>query len=186
MGLRVIGGSFKGKKLISIKGRITRPTSDRLREAIFNILSFRVQDSVVLDLFSGTGALGIEAISRGADFAVFIDNQKASQTVIAKNIKACAVENKTQVIRWDITKNLNCIRSRRSNFHLVFMDPPYNQNMIAPTLTHLHQSRSLSREACIVIEHALSESLPENFEPFKVDSQRRYGKTLVSFLSYMI
>ena len=186
MGLRVIGGSFKGRKLLSIKGGATRPTSDRLRETIFNILSSRVQGSVVLDLFSGTGALGIEAISRGAGFAVFIDNHKDSQTVVAKNIKACAIENKTRIIRWDITKNLNCVQSPRCGFRLVFMDPPYNQNMIAPTLTNLHQSGSLSRGGCIVIEHAVSESLPKNLERFKVDSQKKYGKTLVSFLSYMI
>lgn len=186
MGLRVIGGSLKGRKLLSIKGTITRPTSDRLREAIFNILSSRVQDSVVLDLFSGTGALGIEALSRGAGFAVFIDKDKASQAVIAKNIRACAVENKTRIIRWDITRNLNCIRSLRCGFRLVFMDPPYRKNMIAPTLTNLHQSGSLSPGGCIVIEHAVSESLPKNLEQLKIDSQRKYGKTLVSFLSYML
>jgi len=186
MGLRIIGGSLKGKNLHSVRGKITRPTADRLRESIFNILSPRVQGAVVLDLFSGTGALGIEAVSRGANFAVFIDNNKEAISVIAKNVRSCALDSKVKIIKWNIIKSLNCIKSSKPTFHLVFMDPPYNKNMIEPALFNLHQSNSLDTGACIIIEHAAPEPIPEDLLAFKITSQRKYGKTLVSLLAYMI
>ena len=147
MGLRIIGGELKGKKLYTIPGTLIRPTADRLRESIFNILSYLVKEAVVLDLFAGTGALGIEALSRGADSAVFIDNNKKALSVIERNIQSCAVDNRSQIIRWDIVKNLNCINSVDSKFNLVFMDPPYNKGMIKPTLNNLHDSGYHGKDA---------------------------------------
>ncbi|MBL7179494.1 MAG: 16S rRNA (guanine(966)-N(2))-methyltransferase RsmD [Pseudomonadota bacterium] len=186
MGLRIIGGSLRGKKLHAVRGIMVRPTADRLRESLFNIISARVQEAVVLDLFAGTGALGIEAISRGAESAVFIDNHQQALSAITLNIKSCAFGERTKIIKWDISKSLNCIKSSIPAFNLVFMDPPYGQNIIKPALFNLYRSNSLERGAYIVIEHTASEPIPADLGQFEIDDQRKYGKTLVSFLNYVV
>jgi 16S rRNA (guanine966-N2)-methyltransferase len=185
MSLRIIGGELKGKKLYTIPGTLVRPTADRLRESIFNILSYLVRDAAVLDLFAGTGAFGIEALSRGAELAVFIDYNKTALSVVERNIQSCAVDNRSKIIRWDIVKNLNCIKSMVSKFDLVFMDPPYNKGLIKPTLLNLHDSGSLCNEASIVIEHNYLEPIPETCKRFELIDQRKYGKKLASFLKYI-
>ena len=186
MGLRIISGNLRGKKLQAVRGRQVRPTADRLRESIFNILSSRVHEAIVLDLFAGTGALGIEAISRGAECAVFIDSSPGALAVIARNIEACAYSRLTKVIKWDISKNLNCIKSSSPPFNLIFIDPPYNRNIIKAALRNLYRSNSVAKGAYVVIEHAAAEPIPANLEAFEIDHQRKYGKTLVSFLNYVV
>lgn len=184
--MRIIGGKLKGKKLYSVPGVKTRPTADRVRESIFNILSSLVSDAVVLDLFAGTGAFGFEALSRGAQSAVFAEIDKDSISVLRRNIKNISVESQTKVIQWDITKNLNCLRSFQPAFNLIFMDPPYRKNMIKPSLINLHSSHCIENGARIVVEHSHQEPLLENQLPFGIVDQRQYGKTLVSFLNYVL
>jgi 16S rRNA (guanine966-N2)-methyltransferase len=184
--LRIISGDLRGKKLHPIRGALTRPTADRLRESIFNILFSQVRDAVVLDLFAGTGALGIEALSRGAEYAVFVEKQKDALSVIEQNLRSCRLENSAKIIRWDIANNLNCLNSPDSRlFNLVFMDPPYNRNLICETLRHLHRSGCLEKGATVVAEHSPPEMIPENIAEFMMTDQRKYGKTRVSFLEYV-
>lgn len=184
--MRIIAGNLKRKKLFSSKGEYVRPTSDRLRESIFNILSNRLNGAFVLDLFAGTGALGIEAISRGAVFSYFIDNSKEAISTISKNIKFCALDNKSKVIKWDIKKNLNCIEHLSRKFNFVFMDPPYNNYLIEPTLNNLKQSGSLQNDAIIVIEHSKHESISNNHKYFTLIDYRKYRSTLLSFFVYNV
>jgi 16S rRNA (guanine966-N2)-methyltransferase len=184
--LRIISGDLKGKKLRSIKGTKTRPTSDRLRESIFNIIAFNVEDTCILDLFAGTGAFAIEALSRGSKFAVFIDISKNAISSITENIKSCSLGNRAKVIKWDINKNLNCVEHSNPAFDLVFMDPPYNQNFLKPTLLSLHLSCCMKKGCLIIIEHSLREPIPKEPAVFEIADQRKYGKTLVSFLNYVI
>lgn len=184
--LRIIGGSLKGRKLHSVRGMQVRPTADRLRESIFNILSFHVQDAIVLDLFAGTGAFGIEAISRGAQFAVFIDYSPAAVSVIARNIQLCRIDPQTKIMKWNIRNNLNCIQSFQPAFNLVFMDPPYNRELLRPALFNLQRSNALQANAGLVIEHAAVEPFPQELTAFELRDQRKYGKTLVSFSNYVI
>jgi 16S rRNA (guanine966-N2)-methyltransferase len=186
MGLRIIGGELKGRKLYSVRGKTTRPTADRTRESIFNILSHRVTGTMVLDLFAGTGALGIEALSRGAESAVFVDNTRASLSVIRRNVESCALHERANIIRWNIEKNLNCLKAAKPGFDLVFIDPPYHRNLLKPTLFNLDQSKSLKHGSCIVVEHDSLEPVPTDLLAFELTDQRRYGKTLVSFLNYVI
>jgi len=186
MGLRIISGALKGKKLFSPKGINTRPTADRIRENIFNILSSRIINSVVLDLFAGTGALGIEALSRGASFAIFMDTDKDALSVIEKNVAACRLQNRIKIIKADIVKNNIAADNRLPPVNLVFMDPPYNKNLIKPALINLSASRFLQKNSLIIIEHALEETLSGFVLEYKISDQRRYGKTLVSFLDYMV
>ena len=154
MGLRIIGGELKGKRLYSIRGSAVRPTADRLRESIFNILFPCIHGSIVLDLFAGTGAYGIEALSRGAESAVFIDNNKEALSAIKKNLVSCAYDNKARVISWDIRKNLNCLNLiPYSRFDLIFIDPPYDQGLVDLALRHLGDTDSMAKEVMVVIEH---------------------------------
>jgi len=186
MGLRIIGGALKGKRLYSVRDTSIRPTADRLRESIFNILSQRVLDAVVLDLFAGTGALGIEALSRGAGSVVFVDNRKGALSVLRKNIDSCLLDQKANIVKWNIRQNLNCLRSKKQHFDLIFLDPPYDKNLIKPTLFNLDKSYSLKKGACIVVEHSLFEPIPTDLFVFDLLDQRKFGKTLVSFLNYLI
>jgi 16S rRNA (guanine966-N2)-methyltransferase len=186
MTIRVIGGELKGRKLATVPGIQTRPTADRVRESIFNILDFRVQDASVLDLFAGTGAMGIEALSRGAETVVFADDNPTALNALKKNIKNCSVENRSRTLQWNILKNLDILRSYKPAFNLVFIDPPYDKRMVQPTLLNLGLSRCLGNGAMVVLEHSILEPIPEDLAGFNVADQRRYGKTLVSFLTCMV
>ena len=184
--MRIIGGKLKGRKLRSVKGTKTRPTADRTREAIFNIIAFQVPGARVLDLFAGTGALGIEALSRGAQSAVFIDISNQSISVLRENLASLPLESPTKVIRWDLSRNLNCLHSSALVIDLVFMDPPYNENLITPTLGHLHTSQCLANNARIIVEHSHLDPVFPDQLPFEIVDQRKYGKTLVEFLNYVV
>ena len=182
MTLRIIGGHLKRRKLETLAGIDTRPTTDRLRESIFNIMAPFVRDANVLDLYAGSGAMGIEALSRGANYCTFIEKSKRAIKIIKKNIETCGLKNLTKVVVWDISKNLNCMEPIQQKFNLVFMDPPYNQGLICPALFHLEQSHKLESHTSIVIEHSSSEKIPDDISGFKIIDQRNYGKTVVSIL----
>lgn len=182
--MRVIGGSLKRRKLMSVPGMDTRPTSDRLRETIFNIISFKLQEAVVLDLFAGTGALGIEAVSRGASKVFFVEKNRSALNVIKSNVSSCGIEDISILIQYDIVKDLHCLDRYKELFDLVLMDPPYSKNTLIPTLTNLGKSGVLKKNATIVVEHSKLEKIPENITGFSLEDQRKYGKTSVSFLEY--
>lgn len=167
-------------------GNQTRPTSDRVREALFNILASRVEDAMVLDLFAGTGALGIEAASRGAAAVVCVDENQTAIRTIQKNVRNLALEDSVTTIKWDIARDLNCLRTPGPVYDLVFLDPPYNRGFVAKALEHLHQSKSLKPEATLVAEHSVREKIPEDRPFLALTDQRKYGKTLVSFLAYVL
>ena len=182
--MRIIGGQFKGRRLFSVKGFKVRPTKDKHRESIFNMISPYLADAMVLDLFAGTGALGIEALSRGARFAVFIDNYPPSLSVVLKNIQNCQLESRSKILKWNILKNLNCLKPYC--FDLVLMDPPYCIGAVYCTLSNLQECGCLKNEAIVVVEHSVEEVFPDQLERFKLFDRRRYGKTLVSFLNFML
>ena len=186
MGLRIIAGDLKGRKLRSVGGAKTRPTANRTREAIFNILVAHIPGSRVLDLFAGTGAFGIEALSRKADSAVFIDIDKDSIAVLQANIESLRLGRQTRIIQWDVIKNLNCLDAIPTGFDLVFMDPPYQKNMVEPSLRNLHISQSLVNGTRVIVEHSNREAVLTGRLPFEIADQRKYGKTLGTILDYVI
>lgn len=184
--MRVIGGTFRGRRLRAPAGMTTRPTADRIKESVFNILGGSLQNKRVLDLFAGTGALGIEALSRGASSAVFVDQAKASLFAIRYNIRELGLEDRTRVIHWNILKNLNCLIPERDAFDLVFLDPPYETNAVAPTLAGLLSCGALTSGARVVIEHSSREPIVHAMDKLVLMDQRRFGKTLVSFMDTML
>jgi len=184
--VRVIGGRLKGRRLTAPAGMATRPTADRIRESLFNILAGSVQATRVLDLFAGTGALGIEALSRGAASAVFVDQAKVALAALRGNLHALELEDRTRVCRWNILKNLNCLTSQQPGFDLVFMDPPYETHAVAPALASLVACGALGPGARIVIEHSAREPLVQPMTGLILTDQRQFGKTLVSFIDTML
>jgi len=184
--VRVIGGALKGKKLYSIKGLAIRPTTDYLRESIFNILAGGVEDAVVLDLFAGTGSLGIEALSRGAATAVFVDKAPQAIKALTRNICACCLEGRSTILKRDILRGLSFLKSIDRAFELVFIDPPYDKGFVERTMQLLDRAESTLDRVSIVIEHSRREVLPEKVARFILCDQRDYGKTLVSFYRHVL
>lgn len=184
--LRITGGELRNRRLAVPKGEdVIRPTSDRVRQALFNILGAKrrpSEDDVVLDVFCGTGALGIEAISRGAHTAIFLDRAPEALSLVKTNIETLQLGHCTQVIRCDLPK----VKPRSDGISaasLVFLDPPYRKNLIAPTLTALAAHHWLADDALIVAETAEGETftLPAGFAR---SDERTYGGTALSFLTF--
>ncbi|WP_027359192.1 16S rRNA (guanine(966)-N(2))-methyltransferase RsmD [Desulforegula conservatrix] len=188
MNLRIISGSLKGKKIASLPGLSTRPTSDKVREAIFSIIGHEIKGASFLELFAGTGAIAIEALSRGADSAVLIENGLSAAETIRKNLEHCGIADKAKLIRWDIEKNLNCIKDMDNKFDMVFLDPPYEKNLVKTTLKHLGICGSIASEACVIVQHSKDEPIDlKGIEEFySMEKDRRYGKNIVSILRYMV
>jgi len=128
--MRVISGTARGKKLTSLEGLETRPTLDRVKEALFNILQFNIKDANVLDLFSGSGALAIEALSRGAKEAVLCDFSNKAVKIINKNLEDTRLKNKAEIINKDFIETLNKLNSKSKKFDIIFLDPPYKTDFI--------------------------------------------------------
>jgi 16S rRNA (guanine(966)-N(2))-methyltransferase RsmD len=179
--VRVTGGALKGRKLHPLRGMTIRPTSDYLKESIFSILGGSTEDAVVLDLFAGTGSLGIEALSRGASTAVFVDNAAQAIKTLIRNVKTCSLEEQSTILKRNVLRGLNFLGSTGYLFDLIFVDPPYDKNCVEKTLQLLGRSGSISDLASIVVEHSRREILPEKVDCFTLSDQRDYGKTLVSF-----
>jgi 16S rRNA (guanine966-N2)-methyltransferase len=183
--MQIIAGKHKGRKLATLPGNDMRPTSGKVREAIFGILSGLVDDAVVLDLFAGTGAFGLEAISRGAAKAVFVESDRRSIEIIRKNIAACGEDDRATVIRADIQSNLNLLPASGVSFDIVFMDPPYNRDAIRPAIENLVKTRTLAKGATLIIEHDKKEEIPADIAGMEIRDRRKYGKTIVTFMEWM-
>lgn len=175
--LRVISGSARGHKLKCIQGMNTRPTQDRVKESVFNIIMDCIDESIVLDLFSGTGNLGIEALSRGAKFSVMVENSFSCVQVIKENLIHTKLNDKAKVINMDVIMSL---KSLNQKFDLIFMDPPYNKNLIIPTLNEIYSNEILSDNGLIIIERSVKDDISGNL--FSVLKEKKYGDTIVSFL----
>ena len=182
--MRVISGTLKGKKLFSAKGLSLRPTSDRVRESVFDILQGIPEGLRVLDLFAGTGAMGIEALSRGAAAAVFIENHPSSLEVLRKNLTVCRLEGVSEVLAKEAEEGLQFLEGRGRSFELVFLDPPYGKGLARSILKKLAGSALLKPETLIVAEHASAEEV-EGFLPLQRVDFRKYGSTRISFFRKM-
>jgi 16S rRNA (guanine966-N2)-methyltransferase len=178
--MRIIAGTLKGRRLASVKGKI-RPTSDKVREAIFSILGAAVMEARVLDLFAGTGALGLEALSRGAQTAVFVEEQPTSLAVLRRNISDLGLSDRTEVLPLPVKAGLKKLATRQAVFDLAFLDPPYGGGLAAASLEDLAAARILSASARVVAEHSRRETLPEVVGPLRGTDLRSYGDTRVAF-----
>lgn len=155
--LRIIGGEWRGRKLRFADGEGLRPTTDRVRETLFNWLAPRIHGARCLDLFAGSGALGLEALSRGASEVVFVDTNPAAITALKENLALLKAEN-TEVIRGD---GLNYLQGNSRQFDVVFLDPPFRRDLLQPALKLLAEQGWLAEGARLYLELESEESLPE-------------------------
>lgn len=179
--MRIIAGRSKGRILESIKGRNTRPTSDKVKGAIFNIVQSRIPDSIVLDLFAGTGNLGLEALSRGASKAVFIDKDINAIRTIRKNCDNLGYQDQAEINRNDAARGLTELAKRDILFDIVFMDPPYGKDYEEPLLQLINETNILHNDGIVIIEHDFKTALPERKAGLCRYDFRKYGGTGVSF-----
>ena len=180
--MRIISGNLRGRKLMDLSGNDIRPTPDRVREAVFNILGQRVRDARVLDLFAGTGALGIEALSRGARHAVFVDGAATSCGIIQKNIDQCHMGQQSTLIHQDIMGLPFPHALTEAPFDLIFMDPPYGRGHVETTLAKAGFIDLLASDGIIIAEQSFKEPLAKVSNGLDIYRQKKYSKTFISFL----
>lgn len=188
--MRIISGTSKGRKLTPppVKDTSIRPTSDRAREALFNILGPKVSQAKVLDLFAGTGALGLEAYSRGASLIVFIDNSPLSLKLIRKNISLClqASDDNTelQIISHDLAKDVPLRKIKQitsAGFDIIFVDPPYSKDFSLSVLHNPNNSSLLAPNGILIVEERFNTVLPQKISSFSLFDKRVYGETAFWF-----
>jgi len=174
--MRVIAGDYKGRKLQPPADNSVRPTTDKVKEALFSILTERIWGSRVLDLFSGTGNLGIEALSRGAAECIFGDNSRDSLRLIKNNIAHCKAEG-ARVIPGDFKKILMNLDGQ---FDIILLDPPYGQGFLEPCFELIRQQDLLAEGGVIVAEHRREEQMSDEFYGFQKVKERKYGVIMLS------
>jgi 16S rRNA (guanine966-N2)-methyltransferase len=182
--MRVISGTAKGRSLAPLQDRRVRPTSDRTKEALFSIIGSLCGDITgmnVLDIFAGTGSLGIEALSRGAAKAVFIDNQRSSAALIKTNLETTGFAGASEVMIADAAAALAKLGIQGRTFNLVFADPPYSLGIAQLLLTQLASLTVLSDGALVVIETSSREYMPQSEGELKLIDRRIYGDTALAF-----
>ena len=181
--MRIISGTSGGKKLRPLRGQSIRPTSDRVKESIFNILGDEVDGKHVLDLFAGTGNLGIESLSRGATRAVFVEKEKSAIDLIKKNLSHCGFDDRGHVITGEVERAIRHLHRKGEVFDFIFMDPPYRRGLVQKTLELLETQPLHHEDSILVIEHDRREPLSESMEEWVLLRKRRFGDTVVSFIA---
>ena len=180
--MRIVGGKFKGRPLQSPKGLATRPTTDRTRESLFNILSHKIdfENTRVLDLFAGTGALGLEAISRGSEYCVFIEEASSARAAIRQNVEALQLSGITRIFRRNATKpgNIGTLKP----FDIAFADPPYRKGFGEKTARSLLEGSWLNLNGLFILEEA-SDAFPEILQGYELVDKRAYGETTIGIFT---
>ncbi len=179
--MRVIAGKCKGRRLAGFTGLSIRPTSDKVREAVFNILPRDRPFKRVLDLFAGSGAMGIEALSRGAEEAVFVDMDSKAVSIIKKNLEACGLENAV-ILKRDVLGAIRHLSGKGPGFDLIIVDPPYDTSLFHETVEAVDASGLLRSSGVMVAETSRRAPLKAALENLEITDERRYGDTLVYFL----
>ena len=175
--MRVITGTARGRRLETLPGEHTRPTAERVKEALFSIIQFELEGRQVLDLFAGTGNLGIEALSRGAETCVFADSSRESLRLIRENIAHCKAEEGARVEAGDYRKILG---NQTEPFDIILLDPPYNKGLLDECFRLIAENELLTEDGVIVAEHRREEKMPEELHGFQKQKERRYGIVMLS------
>ncbi|MFB0526629.1 MAG: 16S rRNA (guanine(966)-N(2))-methyltransferase RsmD [bacterium] len=182
-GMRIIAGSLRGKKIKSLPGLATRPLLGRIKKSLFDILGDRVVDASFLDLYAGTGSVGIEALSRGARYVLFVEKETRLTRLIKENLRKCALEKTAEVVEIDILSYVKAGRkfSLLEKFDLIFAGPPYKLNLTRDTLDIILDSNLLKKNGWVICQHHFKEKVPEKKGVLSLFRKERYGKTIMSF-----
>jgi len=182
--MRIITGSAKGTKLKTPRDSdLIRPTADRVKESVFNVLGPRVLGAKVLDLFAGTGNLGLEALSRGAKNAIFVDRSNLSVGLIRENAARTKLTDRVTIYRGDVLRILDKLAGSGDSFDLIFCDPPYNKGLVAAVLAKVDQTALLAVDGIMIVEHSHQEAVKDEWDRLSLSRTLRYGDTLVSIFT---
>ena len=190
--MRIIAGTAKGRTLKSLKGMTTRPTLDRVREAVFNILGAKINNASVLDLFAGTGAIGLEALSRGAACCFFNDKNRAACRIIRENLTKCTFAQTTFILMMEAIECISYLQKKGDNsFNIIYLDPPYKEDIYALLLKRLLEAQLLAEDGIVVIETDKKTCLEEKYCSAKDEHQivqlikkNKYGDTVIWFYKF--
>lgn len=182
--MRIIAGMAKGREIIAPKGRDTRPTLAKVRGAIFGMVQFDVPGAAVLDLFSGSGALGLEALSRGADFVVFCDNDKRAVAAVKDNVERFGFGDKSQVYNVDALELLNRLAGEKRKFSIVLLDPPYAAELENKAIKALVELDLLENEAIIICEHDPKSPPIIEYAGLTARDPRKYGDSSLTYITF--
>lgn len=184
--MRVIAGELRGRKLQELEGINIRPTSDRVKESLFNMFGTRIYDSEFLDLFAGTGGIGIEAYSRGAAKIVFIDESPKSVQVLKGNLEKLKVSEGIEVYNTDYGNAIVRLAQEGRVFDIIFVDPPYLKGLAQNALNRISEEGILKEDGIVVVEHDIQDRLPEAAGALRLQRQKKYGNTMLSFYGILI
>jgi 16S rRNA (guanine966-N2)-methyltransferase len=177
--MRIVAGAFRGRRLYSPRNDKIRPTADRVREAVFSIIAACLPGGSVLDLFAGTGALGLEALSRGARRAVFVDQSPEAIRLIRANVALCGVQERVKVFHGPIDQVMRRLAGEGEAFDVIFVDPPYGKGYVEKALGRLGEIARCG--ALVIAEHSVKDDLPRRWAGWAKTGERRYGDTMISF-----
>ncbi|QAS51117.1 16S rRNA (guanine(966)-N(2))-methyltransferase RsmD [Halobacillus litoralis] len=176
--MRVIAGDFKGRQLMSVPTHKTRPTTDKVKEAVFHVIGPYFEGGKALDLFAGSGGLGIEALSRGAESCIFVDQQPKAIQTIYDNIKKLDIEERVEVFKTDAMRAIKAAGKRELTFDYIFLDPPYNKFSYKDLMEALLENDLIAESATIICEHDASEEIPEEVGHLKRLKTDYYGSNI--------
>lgn len=181
--MRVVSGVCKGRALKAVPGNTTRPTTDKVKEALFNMIGPYFEGGMGLDLFAGSGGLGLEALSRGLDQVIFIDRERKAIQTIYENIQACKMEDKAEVYRNDAERAIKALIKREIRFDYIFLDPPYKKQQLLSLMQKISENRLLKNEGYIVCEHSHDVELPDSVGEFTQYKHEQYGIIAITIYS---
>lgn len=183
--MRIISGNARGTKLYTLEGQATRPTLDRVKESLFNIIQDEIPNSIFLDLFSGSGAIGLEAASRGAKKVILCDNAKDAVNVINKNIEKTHLKEKIELYNLDYERLLNT--KIKEKLDIVYIDPPYNSDFVIKAVEIIIKNKLIDRNSKIIIETDNDNKILESLKEINVEitDKRKYGRAILIFLEYV-
>lgn len=173
--MRVITGTARGRRLETLEGEAVRPTAEKVKEAVFSAIQFEIQERSFLDLFAGSGQMGIEALSRGAKSAVFVDSSVKSLNIVRKNLDAAGFCDKAKVVHTD---SLSFLDITPDSFDIAFLDPPYGTGLLQEAMPKV--AEKMKKTGVIIAENGENEKISQNYGDFVLDRQRHYGKIKVS------
>lgn len=179
--MRVISGKARGLKLDTPKNLDVRPTTDRVKESLFNIINPYIRESNILDLFAGTGSLGIECLSRGAKNCVFVDKSKDSIGIVKSNVKKARVDNESTILNIDFKDAVKRLSVQNQKFDVIFMDPPYYENMFIDCLKSIDELNLLKEDGLIVVEHDTKDLFDDSIGRLYKSREKKYGNTTITF-----
>lgn len=178
--MRVISGTRKGLPLKAVPGAGTRPTTDKVKESIFNMIGPYFDGGLAVDLFAGSGGLGIESLSRGIETCIFIEKDPRAIPIIHENLKKCKLENQAEVYKADATRAIKALEKRQAQVDLLFLDPPYQKVGYYELINQFVEKNLLTEQAIILCEHEKGVDLPNQYGSFSLIRQELYGSTIIS------